>query len=206
METQVKRKIYPQQRFILPEFRISYPHLLEPHRFKPKDPLKYSCVALIPKKTNLTIIQTAEKYARLSAYGREQSEWPEENFKILNDGDSANYKAKEGYPGHWVINLSSNENRKPDIISELKQPIVQAHELRAGYYAIAEVFCSAWQTPLGAGVKLSLNSLMRTRVGKTLGNFQSAESTFANIDVSEFTVDEFSDDVVAESEDFSSFM
>lgn len=186
------------QRIITPEFRVSYPHVFKATNFKGKGDLTYSVTMLFKKTQDLTVLKLAMKHAKIAKFGPDKSKWPEELMSPITDGDLPKYAANEGYKGHWAIKASCREDRKPGVVDEDCQPMVDASAFYPGCYARAEVYCHAWEYMGKEGIRFALNHVQKTRDGKSLSNRKSAEDTFSPITAG--AEDDVGDD--ASDEDF----
>lgn len=176
-----KTKYSEKQRIITPEFRVAFPHLLKPHRFKETDDLKYSVTMLFKKTKDLSTIKAAMKEAKISFFGKDKSAWPEDLESPIVDGDEPKHVKKEGYKGHWAIKASAPEDRKPGLIDEEDQLILDSADFLPGYFARAQVFCHVWEYGGKQGIRFSLDHVKKTREGKVFGGRKSAVEAFASI-------------------------
>lgn len=161
------------------EVRFSYAHVFEPTSFgaDEKATKKYSCAILIPKKDKKTI-------ERMEA----AIELAKENGKIkgklknypLHDGDDER-PDDEAYKGMMYINAKST--RKPQVVDENLDPIMDADEFYSGCYGRASVTFFNYEFGGSKGVGVALNNLQKTKDGERLAGGSTAEDDFADDDL-----------------------
>lgn len=170
-----------------PMFRLSFPALFEPKKFKPTDlKSKYSIQMLFAKNIDLSVLNDARKAAMSQKFGENQAKWPKGIRSPFRDGDT---KAQwEGYPGHYFI--SAGSEHKPGVIgydAASKKPteILEQSEIYAGCYGRAEIqaFYYEGSTP---GISFALLNFQKLKDGSAFSGRKSAEETFND----EFEVDD----------------
>lgn len=192
-------------RITTPEFRVSYPHVFKATRMKNKkgqetgDP-KYSITMLFSKKTDITDVKRAIRYAKIVAFGEDKSEWPEDLQSPIIDGDKPKYAKKEGYKGHWVVKAVSNEASKPSVVDKNVEPITELGDFYPGCYARAQIFARAWEFSGKQGIHFILDHVQKTKDGKSFGGKKAVKEVFSPLDSDEDDEDDDSDE---ESDDDS---
>jgi len=152
-------------KIVTPVFRCSYLHVFEPH-LDPNDNLKYSVSMLFPKdSTDMGPIKEAIKEATVDRWGNDKKKWPKGLKTPLKDGDD---RDDENYAGHWYINASANENRKPGIVDAKLDPILDPMSFYSGCYARASVNFYAYDN-VSKGVGCGLNNIMMVKEGEPFG-------------------------------------
>lgn len=200
----INRKLTKEQRescqMVTPEFIVSYPHVFKPQQVTPKDTPKYSVTMLFDKnktlvgtalkdKTIARSLQDIIKNAKICAFGPDKKLWPAELQSPVQDGDKPNKKGevKEGYPGHWILKATSNEENQPVVVGPQAGPdgklihLTKSSEFYAGCYAKAAVFATAWEYMGGIGIKLCFDSVQKVKDGKAFGGRTDINSAFAPI-------------------------
>jgi len=161
---------------VTPEFRCSYLQVFEA-REDPNGNFKFSVAMLFPKEgTDIAEIKTAMNNAVVNKWGDK----PPQNMKNpLKDGDIKENDADKVYAGHWYINASSNENRKPGVVDNKLKPIIDQADFYSGCYARAKVNFYGYDN-VSKGVGCGLQHIMKVKDGESLGgSTESAESAFS---------------------------
>lgn len=182
-----------KSRLLTPEFRVSYPHVFKANSINGSKP-KYSVTMLFDKKSDLTPIKEAIKYAKIAAYGPNKDEWPEDLESPVADGDKPKYADKEGYKGHWAIKASTNEDQRPGVVDENVQPIIDQSQFYPGCYARAYVYAYCWEFAGKKGVSFILDHVQKTRDGKSFAGKKPVDQVFSPVK------GEYSDESATETE------
>ncbi len=66
-----------KQRLVTPEFRLSFPHLVEPSGMGTAEP-KFSITMLFPKTKDMSTIKLAIKHTKINFFGPDQKEMREQ--------------------------------------------------------------------------------------------------------------------------------
>lgn len=135
------------QKIVTPEFRLSFPSLMQPKAFGNSEP-KYGLTMLIPKTVDITALRQAMMKAV-------EEKWPDVNTRPkklhnpIKDGDTDvmddGSLRCEKYPemkGHWVINASSKQ--RPGVVDHNVQPILDESEIYPGCWCRATVNAFAY--------------------------------------------------------------
>lgn len=199
-KTQAKKKKKDGISLLTPTFRVSYPHVFKPQAMKGGDP-KYSIVMLFDKTHDISELQEAIKQVKVDRWGADKDEWPEFKHPVVVNGDKPKHADKEGYKGHWAIKASTGEDRKPGVVDEDVQPIVDPSKFYAGCYARAQVYVTTYDNEFGAGVRIVLDHVQKVDDGKSFGGKKPADQVFTPVNagkkkskVSDDDDDDFSDD------------
>ena len=161
-----------------PKFRVSFPHVFEPHAFE-KNPAKYSIVMLFPKDTDLKALKMACNAAAAQKWGTDTSKWPK------NAGgqpirmpfrDGAEKTDLQGYEGN--IFVSASTKTKPGLVDQKLQPIEAESDFYAGCYARAELQAFAYDTNGNKGVSFALQNVQKLADGEPFAGKKKAEDTF----------------------------
>ena len=170
-------------RVLTPEFRVAFPHVFKPQAPKGSDKLKYSVTMMFKKSDDLTSIKNAIKNAKILTYGTKDN-WPDDIESPVTDGDLPKHANKEGYPGCWIINASANEDRKPGVVDQDVEPIIEPSAFYPGCYARAYVYAYCWEYMGRHGVSLILDHVQKTREGKAIGGKKQATEVFTPVNSS----------------------
>lgn len=173
-----KNKISDKQRLVTPLFRVAFPNVFKPNAMKGGTP-KYSVVMLFPKDSDLTPLKSAMREAKVQAFGPNKAEWPEMDSPV-RDGNKPSRTGViyEGFPGHWAIRASSNENSRPGVFDEQVQPIADPAQFYPGCYAVAYCFAYVWEFQGRHGVGFILDHIQKQRDGKPFGGKKPADKVF----------------------------
>ncbi len=196
-KTKLTKEQMEKCRILTPEFRVSHPHIFAAQAPKPTDKKKFSITMLVPKDSDLSLYKEAIKNAKINYFGAKEN-WPDEIVSPVNDGDSKKFADKEGYPGHWVIKASSNEDQKPGLVDENVKPILDQAKFYPGCYARAFIYAYVYEYMGKIGVSFILDHVQKTRDGKSLSSKKAAEQVFSPVAAAagQFDKDEEADDSV----------
>lgn len=200
--TKKKTKILDTQRLITPVFRVAFPNVFKAAAMRGGTP-KFSVTMLFPKDADLSALRIAMKAAKVQAHGSNKNNWPEMESPV-RDGDKPSPQSGqiyEGFPGHWVIRASSNENSRPGVFDEDVSPIVDPGQFYPGCYAKAYVFAYCWEFGGRHGVGFILDHVQKQRDGKPFGGKKPGEQVFSPVNTGE-SEDETSDEEVDANADF----
>lgn len=165
-----------------PEFRVSFPHVFEPHSFENQEP-KFSIAMLFPKNTDLKELKRAAFNAATEKWGPKEK-WPTNMRMPFRDGDE---KADlMGYPGTIFVSASSKKSNQPQVIGNKKIdgrfPVLTSEaEFYAGCYARATLIAFAYDKMGNKGVSFSLQNLQKLRDGEAFSGRKDAETEFDEV-------------------------
>ena len=169
--------------------RLSYVHLTQPSE-NLSGKLKYSCVILIPKSDTQTVERINAGVAQAKEEGRVkkwQGKIPMSVQSPLRDGDGQKPRGGaygEECKGHWVLNATANEDRKPNIVDLNLQPILNASEIYSGMYARVGIDIYPFAAPGNSGISVAITNVQKVADGDVLGgSAPSAESDFGGSNV-----------------------
>jgi len=174
----------PINKTVTPEARLSFPHLFEPNSFRDSDP-KYSATLLFPKGTDLKPLKKLAAAAVKEKWGDN----PPKNLRNpFRDGSE---KELEGYEGVTFITASSK--KRPGVVDQQVQPILDADEIYAGCYVRASVtaFCYGGKgTAITPGVSFGLQNVQKIRDGEPFSGRSKPEDDFDTVEVEETKTEE----------------
>ena len=161
--------------------RLSYVNLLTPRAQEEGKEPKYSVCILIPKSDTKTVnaIKAAIEVAKEAGKALWGGKLPPGLKMPLRDGDTE----RDGpeYAGHWFINASSK--RKPQIVDNNVQPILDAGEVYSGMYARVSINFYAYNQAGNRGVAAGLNNVQKVADGAPLGSAAArAEDEFSAVE------------------------
>lgn len=160
-----------------PEFRLSYPNLLQPRLNDLNGKMEYSVVALFPKGADLKALKAEATRAIHEKWGTDQTKWPKNlrsPFRDQGEKDSEGYEA-----GAVFLNLKSNN--KPGIVDANLQPIIDPSQVYAGCYGRATVRAYSYSQKGNNGVAFGLQNFQKTRDGESLSGRMKPEEEFEPI-------------------------
>ena len=164
--------------------RFSYAQVFEPTSVEEGGTKKYSVSILIPKKDKKTLakIQAAIELAMEEGKAKFGGKIPKNLKTPLRDGD-VDREDDENYEGHMFMN--ANSPRKPGLVDENLDPILDREDFYSGCYGRASVNFYAYNTSGNKGIACGLNNLQKTEDGERLsGGGASAEEDFGEDDLS----------------------
>ena len=158
--------------------RFSYAHVFEPSAIEEGQEKKYSVSIIIPKKDTKTLnkIKEAIKAAAEEGKAKFGGTVPKNYKNPLRDGDEER-EDDENYAGCMFIN--ANSTRKPGLVDEDLNPIMDKDDFYSGCYGRASVNFYAFNVSGNKGVACGLNNLQKLEDGERLGGgASSAEDDF----------------------------
>jgi len=178
-----KGKMLSSTKFRTPEFRMSFPHLFEPHGFEDETPC-HSVTALFPQSANLKCFEKAVQAIIDEKLNGKRSK----KLKIAEIKDGDEIETKEGDPrpetqGKMVIRLKS-KNRKPRVFDSSRDDIDNPDEIYGGCYGVAVVEAYLWKNSFGIGVSFGLLGVQKTRDGEPFLGGVDADD-FEDVDIDE---------------------
>ena len=178
-------KLHPTQCTI--PCRISYANLNQPRAFGDQDP-KYSGSLIVNKKDTLAVsrIEAAMRAAYDAGLsilqGKSKTAPTFEEITSdgpLHDGD----KKKDGDPAYQgAYYLNAKNNRKPRIIDEDRNEIIDPSEIYSGIYAKCAISFYPYNKAGNRGLGCSLEIVMKTGDGEPLGSSISIDEAFEDDD------------------------
>lgn len=167
---------------VTPTFRASYPKVFKPETNKLSRKLEYSVEALFPKDADLSGLKAAAKQAMIVKFGADETKWPKNCRSPFRDQVE---KEKEGkLPDGCVagaIFMRFKSDKKPGVVDQDVQPIMDEAGFYAGCFAKAHVNAFAYYEAGNAGVSFSLNHVQFVKDGDSFSGRPTVESAFAPI-------------------------
>lgn len=164
-------------------FRASYPNVFKAAFNKLSNKNEFSIEALFAPGADLTAAKQAAKNALINKFGPDESKWPtnlrspfrdqKEKIKdgILPDGCTAG-----------AIFMRFKSEKRPGVVDQNKQEILEESKFYAGCYARAHVNAFAYQKGANAGVSFSLNHIQFVKDGDAFSGRPSVESAFTQVE------------------------
>jgi hypothetical protein len=182
--TKTRKKLTAEEkdscRIVTPTFRVSYPHVFKAQAPKQNDEPKFSITMLFAKDSDLTVIKTAIKNAKLAEFGGKEN-WPRDLLSPVTDGDDPKHADKDGYKGHWVIKAACNQDQRPQVVDQNVEPIINQADFYAGCFARAHIYAHTWEYMGKQGIRFSLDSVQKVAEGKAFGGRKAAKDVFSPI-------------------------
>lgn len=158
--------------------RLSYPNLFTPRQANEQAAPKYSATLLIPKTDTATIarVQAAidaavqdgvDRRVFKTAIDPAQSKYPP-----LRDGDKPNDSGEPRGPefaGHWFISAKAGTQRKPFVVDQQLQPIIDENDIYAGCYVNMAIQFYAYENSGNKGISAALVGVQFAKDGDRLG-------------------------------------
>jgi hypothetical protein len=192
-------KDYFKEAIMTPECRVAFVKV-----FEVNDNGKYSIAMLFDKETtDLKPIKQACKELALEYFDVSSIKELPDKFKWpWKDGDKPNSEGNtfDGYPGCWVINATTGEDRQPGVVGP--RPLVPGGELPrlgrnefySGCYARVKITPFAYNNK-GKGISFFLGNIQKIRDGEPFGAFSDPNKDFTAMEPS-------GDDITATDDDF----
>lgn len=169
---------------ITSKVRFSYAHVWEPSAIEEGQEKKYSVSIIIPKTETKLIEKIKAAIAAALEEGKAKfgGKVPASYKNPLRDGDEER-PDDENYEGAYFVN--ANSARKPGIVDENLDPIMDKDDFYSGCYGRASVNFYAFNVSGNKGVACGLNNLQKLEDGVRLsGGASSAEDDFGDDDLS----------------------
>ena len=158
--------------------RLSYPNLFTPRAANEQAAPKYSATLLIPKTDTATIqrVQAAIDAAVQDGVDRHVFKQPidpsHSKYPPLRDGDLPNDSGEPRgteFAGHWFISAKAGAQRKPFIVDQQLQPIIDENDIYAGCYVNMAVQFFAYENSGNKGISAALVGVQFVKDGERLG-------------------------------------
>ena len=167
------------ENIITPEFRVSYPQVLESRLNELNGKQEYGLTGLFPKGCDLSVLKKGAEAVLIAALGADKSKWPKNIRSPFRDQAE---KEKDGKlpAGHeaGAIFINFKANQRPGLVDASVQPIIDASDFYAGCWARAQVRPFYYDQKGNKGVSFGLQNVQKTREGDPLGNRVRAEDAF----------------------------
>lgn len=172
-------------KFVTPRFRLSFPHVFEPHKAPQAKEPKYSITMLVPKDSEeFKILKKKLRVAAAECWGKDPAKWPKISWPWRDGDEKAQYA---GYADNWSI--AADTDNPPGVVNRDREEIVNPKDVYAGGFCRAEVVAKAIP---GVGrddngkpknfVKFYLQHVWFLGGGEKFGPGGSAEDAFADIE------------------------
>lgn len=157
--------------------RLSYPHLFTPRKANETAAPKYSATLLIPKTdtTTIQLVQAAIQAAVQDGVDRRVFKQPidpaQTAYPPLRDGDTLTRNGEPRGPefaGHWFIAAKASTSRKPSVVDQSVQPIIQEEEIYPGCYVNMAIQFYALESSGNKGIFASLTGVQKVKDGERL--------------------------------------
>ena len=173
-----------KNRIVLPEGRVSYPHLFEAKDNFSKTAKEFSIQISWPKTQDLTAFRGALLEAMREKYGANQAtKWPvqfrkRDMMQYLSETGQDGWPLRDGdvsgrpeLDGCVYATFKSPADRRPKVVDHDVQPILDPSEVYGGCYARVSVNCYA-SDKCGSGkggVSAGLGNVQKTKDGESFG-------------------------------------
>lgn len=168
---------------VTPEFRVSYPNVFKAQRNKLSGKDEYSVQALFKKGQDIQKLKDAAKAAATAKWGEDTSKWPKNLRLPFRDQKELERDGKQPdgtEPGAIFMRFKSE--RRPGVVDQNVQEIIEDSKFYAGCYAIASVNAYAYDQAGNRGVSFGLNHLQFVKDGEPFSGRPKVEDAFAPIE------------------------
>lgn len=163
---------------------LSYPHLFEKGVYQGNE-TNYNFQLLIKKDEDMSKVEGILHAAKVFEWGADESKWPEDFARAIQDGDEMD---DEAYAGYWVIKATSNE-QKP-VFNREKDEIIDKKEIYGGAMCRAVLCASVYSIPrkknnkvvYDYGEKFYYKLVQKVADGKRLGSGNKALELLDDLD------------------------
>lgn len=191
-------------------FRVSFPHLFEPHSAPDSDREHYELTLLLPPGTDL---KPFRKLALSAARGMfEGATWDKRSgnikakignkTKTLKNPIRSNEEKCDDYPesfeedGHHVIARSGTKRPRPKVVDAKLKEITDPRRVYGGVWVMASISAYAWNHKTGGpGVSFSLEAVQVVKDDEPFGEGGvDVEDVFEPVDTDDYDDDDLDDD------------
>ena len=158
--------------------RLSYNDLFVPRAANEGADPKYQAVLLVPKDDAKTIglLQAAINEAVKDGVARGKIKAPidpqQTLYPPLRDGDKPKNDGEsrgEAFAGHLFVSAKANADRKPFIVDQQAQPLIDTEEIYSGCYVNACVEFYVYASQGNVGVAATIVGVQKVKDGERLG-------------------------------------
>lgn len=157
--------------------RLSYANLWEPRQVNGTGDPKYSCCLLIPKTDTATLAKLEAAIDAVKKDPKSLTRWggklPPKLKEPLRDGDEE--RDDDTYAGCKFINANSSEKRRPRIIDQRCNEVLDQDEVYSGCYANVKIGLFAYSASGNKGIGAGLEVIQKVRDGERLSGGNSLD-------------------------------
>jgi len=159
--------------------RFSYANVFKPKAANEGEEPKYSVSVIIPKENKEDIAKIEKAIENAIELGKSKlGKIPKDLKTPLRDGDEE--RDDEAYADSMFIN--ANSNRKPGIVNEDLEEIIEVDEFYSGCYGRVAVNFYAYNVGKSKGIAAGLQNLQKTEDGEALSGGSTAAQDFGSGD------------------------
>jgi len=170
------------KKIMTPEFRVSYPELFTPKSFSPEQEPKFSVQMLFPKESKAELAGMMNLVKEVIA-----EKWPGKDEAFLaklrkpwKDGDT-DRENKPEYEGMIFCNATSRQDRKPVVVDENADQIIDQSEVYGGCWCRATITCYAYDKAGNRGVAFGLQGIQKIRDDDRFGGGGGSAADFSPV-------------------------
>ena len=157
--------------------RLSYANIWDPKQVNGTGDPKYSCCLLIPKSDTATLAKLEAAIDAVKKDPKSLTRWggklPPKLKEPLRDGDEE--RDDETYAGCKFINANSSEKRRPRIIDQRCNEVLDQDEVYSGCYANVKIGLFAYSASGNRGIGAGLEVIQKVRDGERLSGGNSLD-------------------------------
>lgn len=159
------------------ECRLSYVNLLEPKAINNVGTPQYSVKILISKSDQATLVALGAARDVARRNGVTEGKKPFATFSAarlatmnvsLKDGD-LHFPDNPECAGCWVLNAKTPQDKPPGVLNEKKERVTNPTDIYSGMYGKVHLQLYPYDTAGNAGIGVSLQNVMKTKDGDSLG-------------------------------------
>jgi hypothetical protein len=180
---------------LTPKFRVSYPNVFKARLNELSSKEEFSLVALFPKNADLSALKKAVDQAMTEKWGEEKKRPKGITTPFRDQGERAKETdGKETMPAGYekgAVFLNLKSQRRPGVVDQNLQDIIEETEIYAGAWARATVSAYAWEfksaqgAVLKRGVSFGLLNLQKVSDGDPLVGKSSPQDDFSPIEIAD---------------------
>jgi hypothetical protein len=165
--------------FLTPTAILAFPVLDAPKADR-RGQLKYSCVLLIPKTSDITAIKNAIAAAKAAGFPDPKTHAGLKSGVKDGDKPNGNGNIPNGYPGHWAINCVTKY--APALVDEKVQKVLNVKDkFYPGCKVIAQINAFTFNTDGNRGVSFGVSAIQWVGHGTKLASSVDPAKVFAAV-------------------------
>lgn len=163
------------EKVMTPKFRVSFPNVFKP-RENDRGDLRYGVVCLFEPGADISALKQAAAAAGKEAWGDK----PPANLRSPFRDQAEKADKYDGYePGACFISVTAA--RRPGLVDQSVQPIIDESEFYPGCYARATVNAFTYEVKGNVGVSFGVNNIQKLADGEQIGGGARAAEDFGSV-------------------------
>lgn len=154
-----------------PKFRVGFPSVFKKNGMPgtPETQWSYNVHMIFSKKENLSELKAIIQEAIQEKWGGKVPAKLELPFKSGEEKVNTNGEGYDGFDDSVVFCVAKSKSKKPIVVDQQCQPILDESEIYGGCFAIGSVNAFAWEFAGKKGVSIGLLGLQKYSDGDPMG-------------------------------------